>query len=82
MSWWWNSHDETFAARLAGPADRPALSALLADTWRRQGPLAVEEQATLLRNGLSTIASGAQGCGGLSGSLGAHARRIARGNVD
>ena len=56
MSWWWNSHDETFAARLAGPADRPALSALLADTWRRQGPLAVEEQATLLRNGLSTIA--------------------------
>jgi GNAT superfamily N-acetyltransferase len=56
MSWWWKSHDETFAARLAGPADRPALSALLADTWRRQGPLAVEEQATLLRNGLGTIA--------------------------
>jgi ribosomal protein S18 acetylase RimI-like enzyme len=56
MSWWWNSRDETFAARLAQPADRPALSALLADTWRRQGPLAVEEQAALLRNGLSAIA--------------------------
>jgi ribosomal protein S18 acetylase RimI-like enzyme len=56
MSWWWNSHDETFVARLAGPADRPALSALLADTWRRQGPLAVEEQMALLGSGLSTIA--------------------------
>jgi ribosomal protein S18 acetylase RimI-like enzyme len=56
MSWWWNSRAETFAARLAQPADRPALSALLADTWRRQGPLAVEEQAALLRNGLSAIA--------------------------
>lgn len=56
MSWWWNSRDETYAARLAGPADRPALSALLADTWRRQGPLAVEEQTTLLGSGLSAIA--------------------------
>jgi ribosomal protein S18 acetylase RimI-like enzyme len=67
MSWWWNSHDETFAARLAGPADRPALSALLADTWRRQGPLAVEEQVTLLGNGLSAIALARKGAVGFLG---------------
>jgi ribosomal protein S18 acetylase RimI-like enzyme len=67
MSWWWNSRDETFAARLAGPADRPALSALLADTWRRQGPLAVEEQVTLLGNGLSAIALARKGAVGFLG---------------
>jgi ribosomal-protein-alanine N-acetyltransferase len=67
MSWWWNSRDETFAARLAGPADRPALSALLADTWRRHGPLAVEEQVTLLGNGLSTIALARKGAVGFLG---------------
>ncbi len=67
MSWWWNSRDETFAARLAQPADRPALSALLADTWRRQGPLAVEEQVTLLGNGLSAIALVRKGAVGFLG---------------
>ena len=41
---------------MAQPGDRAALSELLADTWRRQGPLAVEEQMAWLRNGLSAIA--------------------------
>jgi [ribosomal protein S18]-alanine N-acetyltransferase len=56
MSWWWNSRDDSVSARLAQPGDREALSELLADTWRRHGSLAVEEQMALLRNGLSTIA--------------------------
>ena len=57
MTWWWNSRDDSVSARLAQPGDRAALSELLADTWRRHGPLAVEEQMALLQNGLSTIAS-------------------------
>jgi ribosomal protein S18 acetylase RimI-like enzyme len=67
MSWWWHTRDEAFAARPAGPADRQALSALLADTWRRQGLLAVEEQATLLGKGLSAIAVARQGAVGFMG---------------
>jgi ribosomal protein S18 acetylase RimI-like enzyme len=67
MSWWWSSHDETFVARPAQPADRPVLSTLLADTWRRQGPLAVEEQTSLLGNGLSTIAVARKGAVGFMG---------------
>jgi ribosomal protein S18 acetylase RimI-like enzyme len=67
MSWWWNSRDEAFIARPAQPADRAALSALLADTWRRQGPLAVEEQTSLLGNGLSTIAVARKGAVGFMG---------------
>ncbi len=56
MSWLFGKRDEHIAARLAKPTDRAALSALLADTWRRQGLLALEDQAALLRSGLSTIA--------------------------
>jgi ribosomal protein S18 acetylase RimI-like enzyme len=56
MAWWWNSRDDSASARSAQPGDRAALSELLADTWRRHGLLAVEEQMALLRNGLSTIA--------------------------
>jgi GNAT superfamily N-acetyltransferase len=56
MSWWRTAREEAISARLAAPADRAALSALLADTWRRQGILAIEDQAALLRSGLSTIA--------------------------
>lgn len=56
MTWWWNSRADSHATRIAQPGDRAALSELLADTWRRQGPLAVEEQMALLRNGFSTIA--------------------------
>ncbi len=56
MTWWWNSRDDSASARMAQPGDRAALSELLADSWRRHGPQAVEEQMALLRNGLSTIA--------------------------
>ncbi len=56
MSWLFGKHDEQIFARLAQPTDRAALSALLSDTWRRQGALAHEDQAALLRGGLSTIA--------------------------
>ena len=56
MSWWRTSREDRISARRAGPADRAALQALLADTWRRQGILAGEDQAALLRGDLSTIA--------------------------
>ncbi len=56
MPWWWGSSGETISARRAEPADRARLSALLAETWRRQGPLAAEEQVTLLGNRLSMLA--------------------------
>jgi len=42
-------------ARPAGPEDRAALALLLARTWRRHGSSALEDQAELLANGLSTI---------------------------
>ncbi|MCX7707692.1 MAG: GNAT family N-acetyltransferase [Anaerolineae bacterium] len=43
-------------ARLAHPADRPLVHALLAGTWRRHGSQMLDDQATLLQSGLSAIA--------------------------
>jgi|GEM_PF-176579 len=64
MSWLFGKHDESVFVRLAEPTDRTVLSALLADTWRRQGLLALEDQAALLRNGVSALAfSGARAVG-------------------
>lgn len=56
MSWWRFSRREAVTARLAAPVDRPAVAALLANTWRRHGTLAVEEQIALLNSGVSTVA--------------------------
>jgi ribosomal protein S18 acetylase RimI-like enzyme len=56
MSWWEFSRRITVAARLAVPTDRPAIASLLANTWRRHGAPAVEEQITLLSSGVSTVA--------------------------
>jgi GNAT superfamily N-acetyltransferase len=43
-------------ARLAAPTDRPRVAALLANTWRRHGVLALEDQIALLNSGVSTVA--------------------------
>ncbi|MCX6028483.1 MAG: GNAT family N-acetyltransferase [Chloroflexi bacterium] len=56
MSWWRRTQATSPVARLAVPADRPVLAALLANTWRRFGALAVEEQLALLDNGSSALA--------------------------
>lgn len=56
MVWWLRRNTETVHVRRAAPTDRPALAALLADTWRRHGPCAVEEQIALLSNDASLIA--------------------------
>lgn len=56
MSWLRSWRDEPLTTRLAVPADRAALTALLADTWRRYGDAAHEDQAALLANGSSAIA--------------------------
>lgn len=57
MGFWRVLREEPVAARLAGPADRAALTALLARTWRRQGNLAAEDQIALLQAGISPIAT-------------------------
>jgi ribosomal protein S18 acetylase RimI-like enzyme len=56
MNWWLGKRSVDPVVRLAKPTDRPALAALLADTWRRHGIMAVEEQVALLANGSSLIA--------------------------
>ncbi len=56
MRWWQQVPHSSPIARLAGPTDRPALAALITNTWRRHGILAVEEQVALLNNGLSVFA--------------------------
>jgi ribosomal protein S18 acetylase RimI-like enzyme len=61
-------------ARLVQPTDRPALAALLAETWRRHGITAVEEQVALLSGGISAIAfSGDEAVGFLGLSIRASA---------
>ncbi len=56
MTWLRSWRDEPLTTRPAQPTDRAALSALLADTWRRYGHAAHEDQAALLANGLSALA--------------------------
>jgi ribosomal protein S18 acetylase RimI-like enzyme len=56
MAFWRHLREEPASVRIAGPADRAALSALLAATWRRQGNLSAEDQVSLLQDGLSPIA--------------------------
>ncbi len=56
MSWWHIFRSGTVTARLAQPADRPLVHALLAGTWRRHGSQMLDDQATLLQSGLSVIA--------------------------
>jgi ribosomal protein S18 acetylase RimI-like enzyme len=57
MNWFRNLRDGSApVARPATPADRPAVSALLASTWRRHGIAALEEQVALLNGGFSTVA--------------------------
>ncbi len=57
MSWWHILRGETaVTTRLAHPADRPLVHALLASTWRRHGSQMLDDQATLLQSGLSAIA--------------------------
>lgn len=56
MRWWQQVPHSSPIARLAGPTDRPVLAGLIANTWRRHGILAVEEQVALLNNGLSVFA--------------------------
>lgn len=56
MSWWHPRRDEPVVARIAVPTDRALVSALLRDTWRRHGSQTLDDQASLLQSGLSTIA--------------------------
>ena len=56
MNWWQKLREDSLVARLAAPTDRPVLADLLSRAWRRHGVLAVEEQATLLNSGVSTLA--------------------------
>lgn len=56
MSWWHIFRSGTMTARLAHPADRPLVHALLAATWRRHGNQMLDDQAALLQSGLSAIA--------------------------
>lgn len=56
MTWLRSWHDEPLTTRPAQPTDRAALSALLANTWRRYGNAAHEDQAALLANGISAFA--------------------------
>jgi [ribosomal protein S18]-alanine N-acetyltransferase len=67
MAFWRHSREEPVAVRSAGPADRAALSALLARTWRRQGNLSPEDQVALLQAGLSPIAYAADEAVGFLG---------------
>ncbi|OQA46061.1 MAG: ribosomal-protein-alanine N-acetyltransferase [Chloroflexi bacterium ADurb.Bin325] len=56
MGFWRLLREEPITTRLAGPADRAAVAALLARTWRRQGSLAAEDQVALLQAGISPLA--------------------------
>ncbi len=56
MGFWHLLREEPITTRLAGPADRAAVAALLARTWRRQGNLAAEDQVALLQAGISPLA--------------------------
>lgn len=55
MSFWPFVRDDQAGARVARPSDRVALTSLLARTWRRHGIAALEDQAELLSNGISTV---------------------------
>lgn len=64
MNWWPIRREERIAARPAVPADRAAVSALMARTWRKHGRLVEEDQVALLQEGCSAIAfSGAEPVG-------------------
>ncbi len=68
MSWWVRTLREgTILARQAAPGDRARVSALLANTWRRHGAQATEEQIVLLNNGVSTVASAGDDVAGILG---------------
>lgn len=56
VSWPFGRGEAPIVTRLAEPADRPALAALLASAWRRHGMMVPEEQATLLSTRLSALA--------------------------
>ncbi len=56
MSWWQPNRRDPVAVRPALPIDRAQVSALLSDTWRRHGSLTLDDQATVLQSGLSTVA--------------------------
>lgn len=56
MSAWRILRDSAVRLRLAEPADRAGLSALLASTWRRHGNQSPEDQSALLMQGLSPVA--------------------------
>jgi [ribosomal protein S18]-alanine N-acetyltransferase len=56
MNAWRVLRDPAVAVRLAAPADRAAVAALLAGTWRRHGSGSLEDQAALLANGFSAVA--------------------------
>lgn len=55
MSFWPFVRDDQAGTRVACPGDRAALTALLARSWRRHGSAALEDQAELLGNGISTL---------------------------
>lgn len=65
--------------RAAEPADRGALSLLLARTWRRHGSAALDDQIELLHNGFSTISLSQ---GEAHGFFGVHLRAPAGPNDD
>lgn len=75
MSWWRGLREGSIVARLAAPTDRPEVAALLANTWRRHGVLALEQQITLLNSGVSTVAFAG---GEIAGFLGLAMRLPAR----
>lgn len=56
MSWLRSWRQDPVSARLAAPTDRAVVAALLADTWRRHGGQALDDQAALLQSGLSAVA--------------------------
>lgn len=56
MIGWLRREGDEVTVRPAGPAERPLLTALLANTWRRHGPPAIEEQIALLSSGASLMA--------------------------
>lgn len=67
MSWWNSRRNEPVVARIALPADRAQVGALLRDTWRHHGSQTLDDQASLLQSGLSTIALARQGAVGFLG---------------
>lgn len=67
MSWWHTLRNEPVTVRIALPADRAQVGALLSGTWRRHGGQALDDQATPLQSGLSTIAFARQEAVGILG---------------